>query len=56
MVSQTDEDQRVRSYLLTQVNKLSIPELVEKLRRDVLPLREAAAAVPPDRFFAQSST
>jgi hypothetical protein len=47
----TDEDLRVRSYLLSQSNKLSIPELVEKVRRDTRPLREAAAAVPPARFF-----
>ncbi len=51
MTIPTDEDLRVRSYLMTQANKLTIPELVEKVRRDVLPLREAAAAVPPDRFF-----
>src|SRR5215212_6905028 len=55
MVSQTDEDQRVRGYLIAQANKLSVPELVEKVRRDVLPLREAAAAVPPDRFFERPS-
>src|SRR5687767_11409921 len=51
MVSATDEDLRVRGYLLSQANKLSIPDLVEKVRRDTLPLREAAAAVPADRFF-----
>jgi hypothetical protein len=51
MVSPADEDQRVRGYLLAQANKLSIPELVEKVRHDVLPLREAAAAVPLARFF-----
>lgn len=47
----TEEVQRVRSYLLSQANKLSIPELVDKVRRDTLPLREAAAAVPSTRFF-----
>lgn len=47
----TEEVQRVRSYLLSQANKLSVPELVDKVRRDTLPLREAAAAVPPARFF-----
>jgi hypothetical protein len=51
MTTRTDEDERVRGYLVSQANKLSIPDLVEKVRRDVLPLREAAAAVPPDRFF-----
>jgi hypothetical protein len=49
MTAQTDEVLRVRGYLLAQANKLSLPDLVEKVRRDVLPLREAAA-VPPDRF------
>jgi hypothetical protein len=51
MTTPTDEDLRVRGYLQTQANKLSIPELVEKVRRDVQPLQEAAAAVPPARFF-----
>jgi hypothetical protein len=51
MVSPTEEDLRVRSYLVSQANKLNIPELVEKVRRDVLPLQEAAASVPPERFF-----
>ncbi len=53
MASPTSEDQRVRAYLISQANKFSIPELVEKVRRDVLPLQEAAATVPPDRFFAR---
>ena len=47
---ETSEAQRVRDYLVTQAARLSIPELVEKLRRDVLPLRAAAARVPADRF------
>jgi hypothetical protein len=51
MTSQTEEDQRIRSYLLAQANKLSIPDLVEKVRNDTLPLRDAAEAVPPARFF-----
>ena len=51
MTTPTDEDLRVRSYLTTQANKLGVPELVEKVRHDTLPLHEAAAAVPPDRFF-----
>jgi hypothetical protein len=50
MTTANDEDQRVRGYLLAQANKLSIPELVEKVRRDTLPLRDAAAAVPPARL------
>ncbi len=51
MTTPTDEDLRVRSYLLAQANKLGLPELVDKVRRDVLPLQEAAASVPPERFF-----
>ncbi|HLZ68699.1 MAG TPA: DinB family protein [Dehalococcoidia bacterium] len=50
MTTQADEAQRVRGYLLAQANKLSIPELVEKVRRDTMPLREAGAAVPAARF------
>jgi hypothetical protein len=45
-----DEAQRIRGYVVTQAARLSIPELVDKLRHDVLPLREVAARVPPDRF------
>jgi len=53
MQQDAPEAQRIRSYLLTQAARLSIPELVEKLRRDVLPLRDAAGRVPPDRFHEQ---
>ncbi len=45
-----DESRRIRAYLLAQAGKLSVPELVDKLRRDVLPLRDAAARVPVERF------
>jgi hypothetical protein len=44
------EAQRIRGYLVTQAAKLSIPELVDKLRRDALPLRTAAGRVPAGRF------
>jgi len=45
------EARRIRGYLVTQAAKLDVPELVEKLRRDVAaPLREAAGRVPADRF------
>jgi len=44
------EAERVRGYLVAQAAKLSIPELVDKLRHDALPLRDAAGRVPPDRF------
>jgi hypothetical protein len=46
----SDDDLRVRSYLLTQANKLGIPELVGKVREDTAPLRAIGAAVPAARF------
>jgi hypothetical protein len=39
-----DEVQRVRDYLIAQANKLTIPELVEKVRKDTLPLKDLADA------------
>lgn len=50
MTMPQEERERIRGYLVTVANRLSIPELVEKVRQDVLPLREAALAVPPERF------
>jgi hypothetical protein len=50
MTQPQNEFERIRSYLIAQANKLSIPDLVEKVRMDTLPLREAAAFVPADRF------
>jgi hypothetical protein len=47
---QASEAQRIRGYLVAQAAKLTIPELVDKLRRDVLPLRTTAGRVPDDRF------
>ncbi len=41
---------RIRGYLVAQANKLSIPDLVEKVRADVAPLRAAADVVPAARF------
>lgn len=50
MTTQQSETERIRGYLLAQANKLSVPELVEKVRRDTAPLKEAAASVPAGRF------
>jgi len=50
-MGQPSEAERVRGYILSQANKLTIPELVEKVRTDTAPLREAGASVPADRFF-----
>jgi len=46
----TDDELRVRSYLLSQANKLGIPDLVAKVRADTAPLRAIGAAVPAARF------
>lgn len=45
-----EEIERVRGYLVAQAGKLSVPELVEKVRKDVQPLRAVAASVPVERF------
>ena len=45
------EVERVRGYLVAQANKLSLPELVAKVRADTAPLKDVAAAVPPERFY-----
>ena len=50
-MGQPSEAERVRGYILTQANKLTVPELVDKVRADTAPLREAAASVPAARFF-----
>ena len=44
------ESERIRGYLIAQANKLSLPDLVEKVRIDCAPLREAGASVPAARF------
>lgn len=46
----TPEADRIRSYLQAQAAKLSVPELVEKVRTDLLQVREALYGVPPARF------
>lgn len=42
--------ERITSYLRAQARKLSVPELVEKVRIDSRQLREALIAVASDRF------
>ncbi|MCK9518416.1 MAG: hypothetical protein M0R74_05215 [Dehalococcoidia bacterium] len=44
------EAERVRSYLITQAAKLTLRELVEKVRKDTLPLADVAGAIPAARF------
>lgn len=50
MTTMTEEQLRIRGYLQAQAAKLSIPELVEKVRTDQEQVRLAALAVPPARF------
>lgn len=44
------ERERIRAYLNGQAHKLSLAELVEKVRTDTAPLQAVAAAVPADKF------
>ena len=46
----TDEQKRIRSYLVAQAAKLSPREIVEKVGVAMLQLRAADEAVPPARF------
>lgn len=50
MTMPSAEADRIRSYLIAQANKLSLSDLVEKVRTDCAPLREAGASVPAERF------
>ena len=47
--------ERITSYLHAQAAKLSVPELVEKVRKDAQLLREALVSVPDDRFALRTS-
>ena len=46
----TEEQQRIRSYLVAQGAKLSPTAIVEKVRAAMAELEAATSAVPPDRF------
>jgi hypothetical protein len=46
----TDENLRIRSYLLAQATKLAIPALVTKVLEDTAPLQAIGAAVPSGHF------
>lgn len=50
MTQPPSENDRVRGYLIAQASKLSISELVDKVRKDTAPLKEAASLVPASRF------
>lgn len=53
--AQVTDLERVASYLHAQAAKLTVPELVEKVRNDALQLREAIMSVPTDRFADKPS-
>ncbi len=46
----TEEQQRIRSYLVAQGAKLTPAAIVEKVRAAMAELEAASRAVPPDRF------
>ena len=50
MSQPVDESARIRGYLQGQANKLSVADLVAKVRTDTVPLRAAGEAVPAARF------
>lgn len=50
MTMPAEESARIRSYLIAQAAKLSIPDLVEKVRTDSAALEAAGASVPAARF------
>jgi hypothetical protein len=50
MSERTPEEERIRGYLIAQAAKLSLPDLIEKVRTDALQVWDAAAAVPAGRF------
>lgn len=50
MTQPASEQDRIRSYIVSQANKLSLPQLVEKVRNDTAPLNDAASVVPAAHF------
>ncbi|WP_322797264.1 DinB family protein [Tepidiforma sp.] len=50
MTTPQSEAERIRSYLVAQAARLTIPQLVEKVRADCAPLADVARAIPADRF------
>ncbi|WP_343392937.1 DinB family protein [Candidatus Amarobacter glycogenicus] len=47
------ESERIRAYLIGQAAKLTIPELVEKVRTDSAALKAAGESVPGNQFDAR---
>ncbi len=50
MTTPDAESERIRSYLIAQANKLSLPELIQKVKDDSAGLKLAGEGVPPARF------
>jgi uncharacterized damage-inducible protein DinB len=50
VTAMTDEQKRIRGYLVSQAARLSPREIVEKVESAMLQLQEAAGAVSPARF------
>jgi DinB family protein len=50
VTAMTDEQKRIRGYLIAQAARLTPREIVEKVEVAMLQLREAAGAVSPARF------
>ena len=55
MTTMSEEQLRIRGYLQAQAAKLSIPELVAKVRTDQEQVRAAAEVVPAERFYDRSA-
>lgn len=56
MTTAEEETQRIRSYLTSQASRLSVAELVQKLRADTAPLEAIGAAVPVAHFADRGLT
>ena len=56
MTTMSEEQLRIRGYLQAQAAKLSIPELVAKVRTDQEQVRAAAEAVPAERFYERPAS
>lgn len=50
MTAPHSEAERIRSYLVAQAARLTIPQLVDKVRADCAPLADVARAIPAERF------
>jgi len=56
MTQPNPEFERIRGYLQAQAAKLSVAEIVDKLRADTPPLLEAARSVPAAKFTVKPAS